>query len=188
MATYEKVTLTRECDAVEIPSGYTITLPAGTGVTITQSLGGTYTVITDYGFMVRISERDADALGKAGAPAPAASTPPARAAAEAAGSADKLVWDQLKTCYDPEIPVNIVDLGLVYRCEVKPISEGGNRVEVEITLTAPGCGMGPILQADVQNKILSVPGVTEADVQVVFEPAWDPSRMSEAARLELGMM
>ncbi len=185
---YEKVTLTRECDAVEIPSGYAITLPAGTGVTITQSLGGTYTVITDYGFMVRISERDADALGKTSAPAHAASTPPARAATEAAGSVEELVWERLKTCYDPEIPVNIVDLGLVYRCEVTPLPEGGSRVEVEITLTAPGCGMGPILQADVQLKLLGLPGVKEADVQVVFEPAWDPSRMSEAARLELGMM
>ena len=185
---YEKVTLARDCDAVEIPSGYRITLPAGTGVAITQSLGGTYTVVTDYGFMVRISERDADALGKAGATAAAAQAPSAHAGAEAAGPVEELVWERLKTCYDPEIPVNIVDLGLVYRCEVQPLPEGGSRVEVEITLTAPGCGMGPILQADVQSKILGVPGVKEADVQVVFEPAWDPSRMSDAARLELGMM
>lgn len=181
MAMNERITLTRECEAIEIPSGYRVTLPAGTGVVITQALGGAYTVATDDGYMVRISERDAEALGKARAAA-------AEQAPLAGRDLEQAIWDRMRTCYDPEIPVNIVDLGLVYRCDVEPLPEGGSRVAVDITLTAPGCGMGPILQADVQSKILELPGVKEADVQVVFEPAWDPSRMSEAARLELGMM
>ncbi len=189
---YERVSLSRECEAIEIPSGRRVRLPAGTGVVVTQALGGQYTVMTDDGYMVRISERDADSLGK-GAPAPegAAGAADAGAPAPAASSPEAVeqrVWEQLRTCYDPEIPVNIVELGLVYRCDVRPLPEGGHRVEVDITLTAPGCGMGPVLAADVQSKILEVPGVKEADVQVVFEPAWHPGLMSEAAKLELGMM
>ncbi len=186
MAMYERITLERECQAIEIPSGRRVRLPAGTGVVVTQALGGAYTVTTDDGYMVRISERDADALGNAARVGPAEG-----AAAEAAASpeaVEQLVWEQLRTCYDPEIPVNIVELGLVYRCDVRALPEGGHRVEVDITLTAPGCGMGPVLAADVQSKVLGVPGVKEADVQVVFEPAWHPGLMSEAARLELGLM
>lgn len=186
---YERISLSRECEAIEIPSGRRVRLPAGTEVFVTQALGGMYTVTTDDGYMVRISERDADALGKTvEARGPAGGGAAGTAAAGSPEAVEQLVWEQLRTCYDPEIPVNIVDLGLVYRCDVRPLTGGGYRVEVDITLTAPGCGMGPVLAADVQSKILEVPGVETADVQVVFEPAWHPGLMSEAARLELGMM
>jgi probable FeS assembly SUF system protein SufT len=131
--------------------------------------------------MVRIEGQDADAIGEEVTAAPSA--------AENAGkSLQDLAWDQLKTCYDPEIPVNIVDLGLVYKCEVAPLAEGGDKVTVHFTLTAPGCGMGDYLKQDVARKIEALPGVKETDVQVVFEPAWEQSMMSEAARLQLGLM
>lgn len=184
MKPHEPITLTRDCEAIQIPSGTKMVLPAGTIVMITQSLGDTYTVTTDHGYMVRISGRDADAMGlERAAPAVAAAGP-------AAGSEDldKLVWDQLRTCYDPEIPVNIVDLGLVYECAVAPLEGGGHRAEVKLTLTAPGCGMGGVLAADAQAKIAALPGIREANVEIVFEPPWNPGMMSESARLELGMM
>jgi probable FeS assembly SUF system protein SufT len=184
MDSHEPITLTRDCNAVEIPSGFPTTLPAGTQVRITQSLGGAYTVTTDYGNMVRIAGSDADALGLT--PPPAATEP--APAAESIEDIEKLVWDQLRTCYDPEIPVNIVELGLVYSCVVTPTPAGAHRVEVKFTLTAPGCGMGEWLKQDVQAKVTSVPGVTEADVEVVFDPPWNQSMMSDAARLELGML
>ncbi|HEX7126944.1 MAG TPA: putative Fe-S cluster assembly protein SufT [Thermodesulfobacteriota bacterium] len=181
MATYERITLSRDVEAIEIPAGTPVTIPAGTGVTLLQSLGGTYTVQTDFGYMVRIDAKDADALGKSAAAA-RADLPPLRGE-----DLEAAVWEQLATCYDPEIPVNIVELGLVYRCDIKPV-EGGSRVEIDITLTAPGCGMGPVLENDVRQKVASLPGVAETEVNVVLEPAWHPGRMSEAARLELGMM
>jgi probable FeS assembly SUF system protein SufT len=180
---HEPLTLTRDCEAIQIPSGAKMVLPAGTEVTITQSLGDTYTVTTDHGYMVRISGKDADAMGleKSAASSAAPST---------AGGDDleSLVWEQLRTCYDPEIPVNIVDLGLVYECRVVPLDGGAHRAEVKLTLTAPGCGMGGVLAADAQAKIGALPGIREANVEVVFEPPWNPSMMSESARLELGMM
>lgn len=182
--TSEPIALKRDCDAVQIPWGTPITLEAGTEVRITQSLGGTYTVLTACG-LVRIEAKDADALGLERSEAAAPSTP---ACAEEPQDLETLVWDQLKTCYDPEIPVNIVDLGLVYSCVVRPLGDGGRRVEVKFTLTAPGCGMGGWLQQDIQMKVESLPGVREVDVQVVFDPPWNQSMMSEAARLELGMM
>lgn len=181
MATYERITLSRDIEAIEIPAGTPVTVPAGTGVTLLQSLGGTYTVQTDFGYMVRVDARDADALGKSVAAA-RSDAPPLRGE-----DLEAAIWEQLATCYDPEIPVNIVELGLVYRCDIKPL-EGGSRVEIDITLTAPGCGMGPVLESDVRQKVSSLPGVVEAEVNVVLEPAWHPGRMSEAARLELGMM
>jgi len=178
----EARTLSRDVDAAAIPYGDKIPLTAGTTVYITQALGGSYTVVTDRGYMVRIEGQDADAIGEqvtSGAPAEA----------DAAGRPlQELAWDQLKTCYDPEIPVNIVDLGLVYKCESEPLGEGGEKVTVHFTLTAPGCGMGDYLKQDVERKITGLPGVKETDVQVVFEPAWDQSMMSEAARLQLGLM
>jgi probable FeS assembly SUF system protein SufT len=160
-------------------------LPAGTQVMITQSLGGTYTVMTNYGYMVRIAGKDVDAIGME-----TAATPQAEGSTAAAGPADveEWVWDQLKTCYDPEIPVNIVDLGLVYHCQVTPLPKGGNKVEIKFTLTAPGCGMGEVLKVDMESKILTVPGVKDVDVEVVFEPPWSQSMMSDAAKLDLGLM
>jgi probable FeS assembly SUF system protein SufT len=181
----EQITLRRECEAAQIPSGQKVMLPAGAQVRVTQSLGGTYTVMTNNGYLVRIASKDADALGKAPT---AASLTAATAAADWPEDIEQLVWEQLRTCYDPEIPVNIVDLGLVYHCQVTPVPPEGNRVEVKFTLTAPGCGMGAVLQADIESKILSVPGVEDVDVEVVFDPPWNQNMMSEVAKLELGML
>lgn len=183
MKTYETISLSRDCEAILIPSGEKIKLTAGTVVRITQSLGGSYTVTTDHGYMARIADSDADALGLEGkttqTPAPVPATGP---------ELEKLVWEQMRSVYDPEIPVNIVDLGLVYSCEVKPLPEGGNRAEVTMTLTAPGCGMGDVLKADAERKIAEVPGIKAVDVQMVIDPPWNPSMMSDAAKLELGML
>ena len=185
MKTNERVILRRECAAIQIPNGNMVTLVAGSEVRIMQSLGGTYTVMTSNGYLVRIAGADADALGietTVESLAGASTTPTGPAGTE------QLVWDQLRTCFDPEIPVNIVDLGLVYHCQATRVPEGGNRVEVKFTLTAPGCGMGGVLKADMERKIRQLPGVTEVDVEVVFEPPWDQEMMSEAAKLELGLL
>ncbi len=181
MATREARTLSRDVEVAAIPYGDRITLTAGTTVFLTQALGGSFTAMTDHGYLVRIEGKDADAIGE---------TPSLPITAEVAGgrSTQELAWEQLRSCYDPEIPVNIVDLGLVYKCEAEPVDGGGERVKVEFTLTAPGCGMGDFLRQDVQQKLLALPGVKEADVQVVLDPAWDQSMMSDAARLQLGLM
>jgi probable FeS assembly SUF system protein SufT len=184
MKSHEPITLTRDCEVIQIPNGTKMVLTAGTIVMITQSLGDTYTVTTDQGYMVRIAGKDADAIGFERSAAAAAS----QEAPSTPEDLEKLVWDQLRTCFDPEIPVNIVDLGLVYECNLRPLDEGGHRAEVKITLTAPGCGMGGVLAADAQSKIAALPGIRETNVEVVFEPQWNPAMMSEAARLELGMM
>jgi probable FeS assembly SUF system protein SufT len=134
--------------------------------------------------MVHIANKDADAIGKEAE----ASQAERLTAAEGSADLEKLVWDQLKTCFDPEIPVNIVDLGLVYHCQVTPLPEGGNKVDVKFTLTAQGCGMGQVLKGDMESKILSLLGVKDVGVEVVFDPPWDPNKMSEAARLQLGFM
>jgi probable FeS assembly SUF system protein SufT len=180
MKIQKQVTTTREIEAKEIPSGMGITIPEGTLLTLTQSLGGSFTVITPYGYMARVEGKDADAIGEE----------PVAAEAEAAAgkSVQDLCWDQLKTCFDPEIPVNIVDLGLVYNCDVAALPDGGNKVEVKFTLTAPGCGMGDVLRDDIKGKLLTVPGVRDAEVQVLFDPPWNMSMMSDAAKLQLGMM
>lgn len=183
MRTNEPITLSRDCEAIVIPDGYQVKLPKGSQVNIMQALGGDYTVSTTEGYMVRISGKDADALGKEASASPEVGVPSTLEA-----PVEKLVWDQLKTCFDPEIPVNIVDLGLVYVCRIAPLPEGGNKAEVKFTLTAPGCGMGDVLKADIRSKILSVPGIKDVDVEVVVEPPWDPSKMSEAAKLQLGML
>jgi probable FeS assembly SUF system protein SufT len=185
MRIHEPISLSRDCEAVQIPSGEEVVLPAGTEVRVAQTLGGSYTVTTAWGHMLRIAGKDADALGEEIAPAPQSG---ARGAAEGPVDVERMVWDQLRTCFDPEIPVNMVDLGLVYVCRVTPLPDGRNRAEVKFTLTAPGCGMGDVLKTDVETKLLSVPGVEEIDVEVVLGPPWDPSRMSEAAKLQLGMM
>ena len=184
MNTREEVTFNRNADAVMIPSGERVLVPTGSHGTITQSLGGSYTLITDRGLMIRVSGREVEAIGKTpqNVPemAPGEELPKEKL--------EQLVWDQLKTCFDPEIPVNIVDLGLVYLCETQPAEGGGTNVKVKMTLTAPGCGMGPVLAHDVKQKIEALPGVKSAEVEVVFDPVWDRSMMSEAAKLQLGMM
>jgi probable FeS assembly SUF system protein SufT len=176
--------LTRDCEAIRIPSGETFMITAGTPVMITQALGGSFTIATNFG-LARITDQNADALGL---------EPNAAAAPVEAGVVDdvlvdeKAVWDQLKTCYDPEIPVNIVDLGLVYDCIVTPRPGQGSRVDVKMTLTAPGCGMGPTIAAEARQKVLGVAGVSEADVELVWDPAWNQAMISEAGKMKLGMI
>ena len=176
----KEATVARDVEAREIPSGTPITLRAGDAVIITQTLGGSYTVMTPVGFLARIDGKDADAIGEVVAVVDAA--------AQEGKSTEDLAWDQLRTCFDPEIPVNIVDLGLVYGCTLAPLPEGGNRIDVKFTLTAPGCGMGDVLRQDIKGKLLSIPDIKDADVQVVFDPPWSLQMMSEAAKLQLGMM
>lgn len=177
----EEITLSREVDAILIPSGDPTTLPAGLRVRVMQSLGGTYTVMTENGFMTRIEAHDADALGMEAAPRPDLAEAPTELH-------ESMVWEQLRTCYDPEIPVNIVELGLIYEVAINDFVEGGKRVDVKMTLTAPGCGMGNVLKGDIERKLLRLPEVKSAEVEVVLDPPWSPALMSEAAKLELGMM
>ena len=179
----EEITFSRNTEAVMIPSGEKVLVPKGAQATITQSLGGTYTLITDRGLMVRVSGGDVEAIGKT--PVETAEVKPEELTPE---KLEEMVWEALKTCYDPEIPVNIVDLGLVYLCELDDAEDGGKNVKIKMTLTAPGCGMGPVLASDVKSKIEAIPSVKNAEVEVVFDPVWDRSMMSEAARLQLGMM
>ncbi len=179
----DNVTFVRDCEVIQIPSGERTTVPEGTKALITQSLGGTYTVVTNQGWMVRIAASDADAIGRERTSDPAENAAPPESAEEV----EKLVWDQLRTVYDPEIPVNIADLGLVYKCEVEPV-DGAYKVAIEMTLTAPGCGMGDVLKAEAEDKLRAIPGVKELDVQLVFDPPWDMSMMPEAAKLALGLM
>lgn len=184
MNTSEEVTFSRSAEAIMIPSGERVLVPQGAHATITQSLGGAFTLITDRGLMVRISGKEVEAIGKE--PHEQAST--TLDAELTQEKVEELVWDQLKTCFDPEIPVNIVDLGLVYLCELHPHEGGGFDVKVKMTLTAPGCGMGPVIATDVKTKIESLPNVKQADIEVVFDPVWDRSMMTDAAKLQLGMM
>jgi len=177
----EETLLERDVSVTAIPYGDRITLQKGHPVIITQALGGTYTLVTMQGYMVRLDGQDADAIGKT------AMAPPT--AEEAASkSVDNLVWDQLRTCYDPEIPVNIVELGLVHSVEVTDLPQGGKKVAVRFTLTAPGCGMGDVLRQDIEGKLQRLAEVKEVDVQVQLDPPWDQTKMSDAARLQLGLM
>jgi probable FeS assembly SUF system protein SufT len=174
----EQTQLTREVEAIQIPGGHPVTLEKGWDVVITQSLGGTFTVqVPSYGGLFRIAGKDADALGK---------EPTAAPAAGAGGELEEQVWGALRTCYDPEIPVNIVDLGLVYDMRIAPEGEG-KRVDVKMTLTAPGCGMGTSIAADARLKLLDLPGVTDADVQIVWDPPWNPQMISPEGKERLGM-
>jgi probable FeS assembly SUF system protein SufT len=181
-------TLTREVLATQIPSGEKTILPAGAEVVVLQSLGGNVTVMAPSGQMVRIDEKDIPALGEDFAAAAAAEKASAQAPAVEGPFDMEKVWEQLKTVYDPEIPVNVVDLGLIYQCEAQDRAEGGKKVEIKMTMTAPGCGMGGVLKEDVQRKIQALPGVGEVNVEVVWEPPWDQSRMTDVARLQLGWM
>ena len=181
---YEEVSFTRDCDVVQIPDGITVKIEAGTPAVITQALGDTYTIqVPTFGGLYRVAGKDADAIGKALAPRDDESGDPSNRPVT-----EELIYTQLRNVYDPEIPVNIVELGLVYDLKIEPLEEGGSRVEVQMTLTAPGCGMGEVLVQDVKDKVEMVPTVTRADVELVFDPPWNQSMMSEAARLQTGMM
>ncbi|HEV2095737.1 MAG TPA: putative Fe-S cluster assembly protein SufT [Chthoniobacterales bacterium] len=176
--------LSRDVEAIQIPSGSKTTLPTGTQGVITQALGGSYTVATYQG-LARIAEKDLDALGLE---APQSTNGAAKPSAAAGPVKEEDVWTQLRQCYDPEIPVNIVDLGLVYDCKLEPSDNGGTKVEVKMTLTAPGCGMGPAIAHDAQSKILTIDGVDQAEVQLVWDPPWNQNMISEAGRMKLGMV
>lgn len=181
MADREVVILSRDVNIVTIPDGHHGTLKQGQEVTIHQSLGSNYTVFTDYGHMVRIAGVDADALGKE---AHELHTLVSESDLQAVTNN---CWEVMKTVYDPEIPVNIVDLGLVYACDVSVNEQGGNDVHVKMTLTAPGCGMGPVIQSDVEKNIRALPGVASVNVEVVLDPPWSREMMSEVAQVQLGL-
>ena len=181
--TDEPIKLTRDCQVVAVPAGHTLMLPQGTEVMITQSLGGSYTLmVPSYGGLFRLSNRDADAIGKENRPQAAA----AQGQALTGEALEKEVWQALKTCFDPEIPVNIVDLGLIYDMQISQLSDG-SRIDIKMTLTAQGCGMGGSIAADARNKLLDLPGVVEADVQVVWEPPWTAEKISPEGRTLLGI-
>lgn len=178
----EEVTFTHDIAVILIPDGYEVPIAEGTRGWITQVLGGNYTVQLDTGRLVRVAAADAAVIGREAQQVASNAEVDVDAVVE-----EEQVWDQLRTCYDPEIPLNIVELGLVYECAVRKVEEGGHKVDITMTLTAPGCGMGQVLADDVQFKVMSIPGVREAHVDLVFEPPWGPEMMSEAGRLELGM-
>jgi probable FeS assembly SUF system protein SufT len=177
----EPIVVGRDVKAVAIPAGVEVNLKLGSVGYITQALGGSFTVYID-GNLFRIAGVDADAIGKTAAVPP--EVPP--------GASDEdilaIIWQQLRTCYDPEIPVNIVDLGLIYACEMSTNADATRAVDVKMTLTAPGCGMGEVLVNDVRNKVEIVPTVAQANVELVFDPPWNQSMMSDEARLQTGMM
>lgn len=183
MQTLSDIELTRDCVAVQIPHGQSVTLPKGTRVDITQTLGGSYTIRTGGG-LFRVASQDGDALGvSAEAQAPGNTTAPN----PAQGATEQQVWDTLRTCYDPEIPVNIVDLGLVYDMELRSLPSGSQRVDVKMTLTAPGCGMGGVIAGDAQQKLLMLNDVEEASVEIVWDPPWHQSRITPEGRRILGL-
>ncbi|MDT8319052.1 MAG: putative Fe-S cluster assembly protein SufT [Xanthomonadales bacterium] len=173
-------TFERDCDVVMIPAGDEVTLPAGTVGYITQALGGSFTVFVD-GNLFRVAGTDADAIGEEPV------LPPRLPDDATEEDVERLLWDQMKTVYDPEIPVNIVDLGLIYRCDMKEDENGNRVVDVVMTLTAPGCGMGDILVDDVKSKLELVPTIERANVELTLDPPWNHHMMSEVARLETGM-
>ena len=177
----EPINLSRDCEAILIPDGASITLEKGTAVYVTQALGGSVTVNVN-GNLARIPPHNIDAIGLE------VETRTAENTTSGDGTVDEAkVWELLGTCYDPDIPINIVELGLIYRCEIKPLEDGGNRVAIDMTLTAPGCGMGPFLVDDVEQKLMQVTNVSEVNVELVFDPIWNPEMMSEAARLQTGL-
>ena len=178
----EQVVIDRDCEATLIPFGNKITLKKGECGHITQSLGGSYTLMIR-GNLVRIEGIDADAIGKI------PEVQPWLEKKESSGRAnEKSIWDAMKTCYDPEIPVNVVDLGLIYSCEVKDGGKSGSDVAIKMTLTAPGCGMGDMIATEVKQKIEGIPGTSNVSVELVWDPPWDREMINESARLELGML
>jgi probable FeS assembly SUF system protein SufT len=176
----EPFTLSRDAEAVIVPAGTAITLKAGLSGFITQALGGSFTLYIE-GNLFRLAGADADAIGKEAILAP--ELPPNATEDDVR----ELAWQQMRGCFDPEIPFNIVELGLIYDCTVTANEDGSRRVAVRMTLTAPGCGMGEVLVQDVKQKIELIPTVREAEVELVFDPPWNQSMMSEAARLQTGM-
>jgi len=191
MTSYTPITLQRDCPAYLIPAGTPVSLTAGQEVVVVQALGGAFTLQVN-GNLVRIDGQYADALGLE-PPQEPANTPTQNVLVDDGTVDEEQVWEQLRTCYDPEIPVNIVELGLIYECEIRPQFDErenlvGNTVYIEMTLTAAGCGMGPVLLSDVQQRVASVTNVTNVQVELVFDPPWDRDMMSEAAQLQLGML
>ena len=184
MNSNEQRILIRDVEASVVPIGTKVTLQKGETAHITQSLGGSYTVGVN-GNMFRIADKDADALGLEAPTQPAAAPASGPVTQE---QLEKQVWEALKTCYDPEIPVNVVDLGLIYDCHLTPVGENNFKADVKMTLTAPGCGMGPVLAQDVQNKLISLEPIDEANVELVWDPPWNQGMMTEAAKLQLGLM
>ncbi len=177
---HTQIELEQDCEATLIPGGQKVTLRRGDRVVVTQALGGSVTVQTEQGYLARIGAADTVALGLGGT----------QDDEQPAGSGPfefENVIDQLKTVFDPEIPVNVVDLGLVYSCDARPLADGGHRVEIKMSMTAPGCGMGDVLKDDARVRVQTVPGVSEVYIELVWDPPWDQSRMSDAARLQLGM-
>lgn len=183
------VVLSRNVEATIVPAGEPAILNAGQKAQITQELGGTYTVLVN-GNLFRIEHADGDALGREIKVSKVSETSSENGISRSEEELETEIWNQLKTCFDPEIPVNIVDLGLIYDCVLHPkkADETGRQVDVKMTLTAPGCGMGPMIAQDVQNKLMCIEEVAEANVALVWEPQWNQSMMSEAAQLQLGLM
>ena len=175
------IELKRDCEATSIPGGDKMRLRRGERVVVAQALGGSFTVQTDRGYLARIGAQDADALGLGG-------TVDDEEPADSGPFELQHVIEHLKTVFDPEIPVNVVDLGLIYACDAQPLPDGGHRVEIKMSMTAPGCGMGDVLKDDARARVQTIPGVSDVDIELVWDPPWDPSRMSDAARLQLGML
>lgn len=192
---YDDVTFTKDCEAIQIPSGNKLIVPSGSTGTVTQTLGGNYTIqVPSIGALVRVQEKDVGALGKIGGQTASASAEsPSQSkedSVEKSGSEEvneDTVMERLKTVFDPEIPVNVVDLGLIYDVNVSSLGEGKHKVDVKMTLTAPGCGMGPSIAGDAQMKLLAMPTVEEANVQLVWDPPWNPNMISADGRKKLGM-
>ena len=182
MTDEKPIVLKRNCAAIMIPSGEQTTLPAGSTVWLTQALGGGFTLMTDHGYMVRIDGTDGEAIGIAAADAELGA-----AGAKSGRSIEEQVWNQLRSCFDPEIPINIVDLGLIYDCRAEVLSDGGHKATVRFTLTAQGCGMGQFLKEDIRKRLLAVPGVREADVELVWDPPWNQAMISPRAKQQLGI-
>lgn len=181
---HEEIELSRDCEAIQIPQGTTVIIPQGTPAVITQAFGDTYTIqLPTIGGLYRITDKDADALGKKSRGLPAATAP-----VEGNGPvSEEIVWEQLKQVYDPEIPINVVDLGLIYDLQINSLPSGGSKVLVQMTLTAQGCGMGPSIARDAQRRIETLPGVAEAEVRVVWDPPWTPEMMSLEGKKQLGV-
>lgn len=175
------IELKRDCNVTLIPSGEKLKLWEGDRVVVTQALGGSFTVKTEMGYLALINALDADVLGLE-------NTMEEEIAVEGEPFNLEKVIEKLETVFDPEIPVNVVDLGLIYVCKAHPLTDGGHQVEIKMSMTAPGCGMGDVLKEHARAKVQMVPGVVDVDIEIVWEPAWDSSRMSEAARLQLGML
>src|SRR5438876_4080994 len=186
----DAITFGRDCEGTQIPYGNKVTVPKGTEAYVGQTLGGNVTLQVPQMGLVQVMNKDVDALLKDGVPLTSSAASSQAAPAEGPvdeKTAEKEVWEMLKTCYDPEIPVNIVDLGLVYDVKLTPLPSSGSRVDVKMTLTAMGCGLGPAIAGQARDKILTVPGVREANVDIVWDPPWNQSMITEAGKKRLGI-